>query len=174
MRKSAVYLLFGLTLAACAPVTPTGSPARVEGTPTTTNRASVADVAACPVTLPIGVAPDGQDRPFASSALAFGNSHLWVVPLQEDGVIRADSRAVESDGSISTKFLWWRTTPGTLTISGRRLDAPAPPLRVSVPDGYGTEGFQASGVSFPTDGCWEVKGAVGGVELRFVTFVLRT
>lgn len=89
-------------------------------------------------------------------------------------MIRADSKAVASDGSISTKFGWWWITAGALTVSGRRLDAQAPPLRASVPDGYGTEGFQASGVSFPTDGCWEVTGAAGGAELRFVTFVLRT
>jgi hypothetical protein len=121
----------------------------------------------------MGPAPSGQERPFASSALAFGNSHLWVVPLQEDGVIRADSRSVESDGSINTKFLWWRITPGTLTISGRRLDAPAPLLRASIPDGYGSSGDQASGVTFPTDGCWEITGTVGGGTLSFVVFVLR-
>lgn len=146
----------------------------VEETAPTTSPASVADVATCPVTLPVGVAADGQDRPFASSALAFGNSQLWVVPIQEDGVIRADLRFVESDGSISQKFGWWRITPGTLTISGRRLDAPAPPLRASVPDGYGSSGFQASGVYFPTEGCWAVTGSVGGGTLTFVTFVVRT
>lgn len=174
MRQSAICLVFGLTVATCALITPSGSPASVEETPSTTSRASVADVATCPVTLPVGVAADGQDRPFASSALAFGNSQLWVVPLQEDGVIRAGPSAVESDGSISTKFGWWRITPGTLTISGRRLDAPAPAVRASVPDGYGSSGFQASGVTFPTDGCWEITGSVGGGTLSFVTFVVRT
>ncbi len=81
---------------------------------------------------------------------------------------------VESDGSISQKLGWWRTTPGTLTISGRRLDAPAPPLRADVPDGYGSSGFQASGVFFPTEGCWEITGTVGAATLSFVTFVRRT
>jgi len=151
----------------------TGSPAGVEDTPTT-SRASVADVATCSVTLPVGVAAHGQDRPFASSALAFGNNDLWVVPLQEDGVIRAGPSAVQSDGSISTKFGWWRITSGTLTISGRRLDAPAPALQASVPEGYGSGGFQASGVTFPTDGCWEITGNVGGGTLSFVTFVVQT
>ena len=168
MKWSSISLLLGLTLVACAPVTPTVSPVGT-GSPSAT--ASLADVASCPVTLPAGVASSGEERPFASSALAFGNSELWVVPLQENGVIRADPTMIESDGSISAKFGWWRTTPGTLTISGRRLDAPAPPLRADVPDGYGSSGFQASGVSFPTEGCWEITGTVGTATLSFVTFV---
>ncbi len=128
----------------------------------------------CPVTIPLGASPGAQERPFASSALAFGNSHLWVVPLQEDGVIRAGPESVESDGSISTKFGWWRITKGKLGITGRRVDATAPPIRASIPDGYGSSGFQASGITFPMEGCWEITGAVGGATLTFVTLVLRT
>jgi hypothetical protein len=30
-----------------------------------------------------------------------------------------------------------------------------------------------SGLSFPTEGCWEVTGAVGDAELTFVTLVLK-
>jgi hypothetical protein len=172
MKRSSISLLLGFTLVACAPVTPTGTPVSIES-PTITAAASLGDVATCPVTLPIGAAPSGQDRPFAESALAFGNSQLWVVPIQQDGVIRADSRMIESDGSISTKFGWWRITPGTLTISGRRLDAPAPALRADVPDGYGSSEFQASGVWFPTEGCWEITGTVGNATLSFVAFVRR-
>jgi len=173
MKRLSISLLLGFGLAACAPVTPTVSPVSIES-PAITAEASSGDVATCPVTLPIGAAPSGQDRPFASSALAFGNSELWVVPIQEDGVIRADSRSVESDGSISAKFGWWRVTSGTLTISGRRLDASAAPLRADVPVGYGSSGFQASGVFFPTEGCWEITGAVGNATLAFVAFVRRT
>jgi hypothetical protein len=47
---------------------------------------------------------------------------------------------------------------GPLSIIGRRLDAPAPPLGADVPSGYGMTGFQASGVKFPTEGHWEVTG----------------
>jgi hypothetical protein len=173
MKKSSFSLMLGITLVACAPVPPTGSPTSIES-PIMTAEASSAELAPCPVTRPVGAAPSGQERPFASSALAFGNSELWVVPIQEDGVIRADSRSIESDGSISTKFGWWRVTPGTLTISGRRLDASAPPLRADVSDGYGSSGFQASGVFFPTEGCWEITGTVGNATLTFVTFVHRT
>lgn len=45
--------------------------------------------------------------------------------------------------------------PGQLRIEGRRIDAPALPLRAEVSNGYGTLGFQTTYVIFPTPGCWE-------------------
>jgi hypothetical protein len=45
-------------------------------------------------------------------------------------------------------------------------------LRADVPDGYGTTGFQVSGLIFPTGGCWEVTGRLGDASLTFVTFVI--
>jgi hypothetical protein len=94
---------------------------------------------------------------------------LWA-----NGVITAGPEFVDADGSISMKFGWWRAVPGQLRITGRRLDAPpAPPARGDVPDGYGDTGFQASGVTFPTAGCWQVTGTVGATALTFVTFVIK-
>jgi hypothetical protein len=180
MRIPAALLLLGLLLGGCAEVTPTKSES-AQASPTVANSFSpsssplaLADAATCPSTKPSELAAGGEERPFSSSAMAFGNSHLWVVPLQADGVIHADSRSIEPDGSIAAKLGWWRITPGTLAIIGRRLDASAPPLRASIPEGYGSSGFQASGVWFPTEGCWEITGTVGGQTLSFVTFVLRT
>ncbi len=152
---------------------PSPSTAADTGAPAATgSRLTIADADSCAVTKPGNAPEDIGDRLFGSSA-AFGNNFLWVGGLGEGGVILADSRFVESDGSIGWKLGWWRIASGTLTIAGRRLDAPGPPLRASVPDGYGPNGFQASGVSFPTEGCWEVTGTVGDAELTFVTFVLR-
>jgi hypothetical protein len=71
------------------------------------------------------------------------------------------------------KFPWVRGVRGKLTIQGKRLDAPAPPLRAHIPDGYGDTGFQATGIIFPTEGCWEVTGKVGDSSLTFVTRVVR-
>ena len=134
---------------------------------------TIADAVNCPVTMPGQAPAEIGDKLFGFLA-AFGNDDLWVGALGDDGVILADPQFVERDGSISWKLGWWRIAPGTLAITGRRLDAPAPPLRASVPDGYGSSGFQASGVSFPTEGCWEVTGTIGSSKLTFVTFVLRT
>jgi len=80
---------------------------------------------------------------------------------------------VEEDGSLSMKFPWTRYVKGQLTIDGRRLDGPSPPLRAHIPSGYGDTGFQATGLTFPTPGCWEVTGHVGNGHLTFVTRVVK-
>ena len=69
------------------------------------------------------------------------------------------------------KWAWYRYAAGQLTIEGRRLDRPAPPLRAHVPAGYGDRGFQISGLDFPTPGCWQVTGRVGDAGLTFVVLV---
>ncbi len=104
------------------------------------------------------------------SASSHGNGRLWVGGLAPKGILVLEF--VEQDGSAGNKFGWWRHVSGRLTITGRRLDAAAPPLRSSVPSGYGLTGFQTSGVYFPTDGCWEVTGKVGATTLTFVTVVI--
>ncbi len=172
MRARVALLFAGLILAACSPATPSSAVKTIEPT---SNGAilRVNDDENCSVTTP-GQAPAEIGDQLFGSASAFGNDKLWVGGLGDGGVILADSGSVEADGSIGWKFGWWRIASGGLTISGRRLDAAAPPLRASVPSGYGSSGFQASGVSFPTEGCWEVTGTVGGSSLTFVTFVRRT
>ena len=89
------------------------------------------------------------------------------------GVIKSDPEYVDKDGSIRMKVGWWRGVSGRLSIQGRRLDASAPPLRAEVSDGYGDQDFQASGVIFPTEGCWEITGQVGAARLTFVNVVIR-
>jgi hypothetical protein len=81
--------------------------------------------------------------------------------------------SVEEDGSLGMKFPWWRFVDGQLTIDGHRLDGSAPPLRASIPGGYGDTGFQATGLIFPTPGCWEITGHVGDHSLTFVTRVVK-
>lgn len=80
---------------------------------------------------------------------------------------------INPDGSVSAKVGWWRGLDGTLVIEGRRLDASAPPLVADVPDGYGSHGFQATGLTFPTVGCWRVVGKVSTARLKFVVRVTK-
>jgi hypothetical protein len=68
------------------------------------------------------------------------------------------------------KVLWIRPKGTQLEISGRRLDSESSPLVARIPCCYPT-GFQASGLTFPTGGCWEVRARAGASELTFVTFV---
>jgi hypothetical protein len=67
--------------------------------------------------------------------------------------------------------MWWRLVEGNLAIEAKRLDGAAKLGRGNVPNGYGPTGFQASGVFFPTTGCWDITGKVADQELRFVVQV---
>lgn len=105
----------------------------------------------------------------------YGNDALWtnLWMLGEGTVVfePGGSGLVLNDGSLGIKWAWYRHVPGELTIEGRRLDAPAAPLRSNIPDGYGTTGFQVSALIFPTPGCWEVTGRIGDASLTFVKLV---
>ncbi len=165
LRNAVTCMATGLiavgALIGCATVQPSPAPAE----PT------LANAGECPVTRP-GAGPPGVSPDlFFGSGAAHGNGQLWVGGLWPDGVIVADARFVDEDGAVGMKFGWWRESAGELTITGRRLDGPAPPARGEVPSGYGSLGFQASGVIFPTEGCWESTGTVAGTSLTFVTFV---
>jgi hypothetical protein len=183
---SGVVLPVALLAAACssnaAPPHPSAesprSPVGIEA-PTETSspggRVTMADAKRCPVTLPTRFSPPpgvSADELFGSDD-SYGNGRLWVGGLWPRGVIVARPDFIDQDGSVGMKFGWWRQVSGYLRITGRRLDAPAPPLRADVPAGYGRTGFQASGVYFPDQGCWEVTGKVGGTALTFVTFVIK-
>ena len=128
---------------------------------------------ACGATLPNGKHPLGT----AAGPYWYGNGKLFT-PLWPHGVILADQRFINADGSISMKFMWWgfRVPHKKLTIGGQRVDGPSPPLRASVnwgqPDGF-RGSFWSSGLTFPRAGCWQVTGRVGKVRLTFVTLVYK-
>ena len=126
--------------------------------------------APCPVTIPNGQLPPAN--PFPERHLHHGNGALWTA-LPVDGVIPATPELVNSDGSIEHKFMWWLDVEGQLSIEGRSLDGTGPPVRARIPGGYDGSGFQASGIIFPSEGCWEVTGRAGASELTFVVLVAR-
>jgi hypothetical protein len=116
--------------------------------------------------------PNGRTQPGANAAgMNHGNGKLWTT-MWPHNVVIATPVYIEPDGAVGMKWPWWRGVRGRLTITGRRLDGKAPPLTAYVPD-YGTTGFQPSGITFPTEGCWEVTGAVGDADLTFVTLILK-
>ncbi len=94
---------------------------------------------------------------------------LVAGPLPDGG----EMAHANADGSISAKVGWWRSSPRQLTVSGRRLDRPAPPLRADVAPAYSYGAFLPSILTFPTTGCWRVEGRVGGARLAFVVRVTR-
>jgi hypothetical protein len=128
----------------------------------------------CPVTFPNrAVRPD-----FTAAGFNYGSTRLRVHLYWPHGRLTAGilpgggaMAIINADRSISAKLGWWRGVPGKLVISGRRLDASAPPLRADVPDGYSSKGFQPTRLTFSTVGCWHVVGEVGRARLSFVVKV---
>ncbi len=68
------------------------------------------------------------------------------------------------------KMGWFRPAGAELEITGRRLDGQAPPLEAHASCCYPTR-FQASGVYFPTGGCWKITARAAENELSFVVWV---
>lgn len=123
--------------------------------------------------------PNGNSPPGEGGTGHHGNGRLWTI-LWPDGVIKADERFVRPDGSVGMKFPWWAKVPiddADLTIRGRRIDGVAPPMGVEGPNpgwpetGFNGTAFWASGLIFPTEGCWRVTANVGGATLTFTTLV---
>jgi hypothetical protein len=97
-----------------------------------------------------------------------GNGVWSALPLNPDG--------------YTQKVFWWRKgyswqnePQPRLTVTGRRIDASAPPLLVS----KATNAFAADigsamlvGVDFPTLGCWEITGRYADAELSFVVQIV--
>ena len=169
-------MLVSILAAGCSSFSRRGNPNPAGSTPLPVEFADTGESApaptatpfTCPVTLANGNTPPWEKR----DDNYHGNGELWVA-LWPEGTILATPDYMRADGSIGMKFPWWRGVKGELSITGRRLDADAAPLEASIPEGYGDSGFQATGLIFPTEGCWEVTGAVGKASLTFVTLVLK-
>lgn len=144
------------------------------------NQAKIADT--CPVT-------KAEDQPFVppppypakapKGAFWFGTDQLWTL-LPNHGTWGA---LPYHHGTFGQKlFSWrqgydWRSEPQPhLTLTGRRLGAPAPPLlgdRAS--NGYREDwkSFMVTGVSLSALGCWEITGHYQGHDLGFVVWVTK-
>lgn len=68
------------------------------------------------------------------------------------------------------KIGWFRPAGEQLVVLGKRLDAPAPPLETHLPCCYPTR-FQASGLYFPTGGCWLVMAVSKHRDMAFVVWI---
>src|SRR5262249_14312761 len=112
---------------------------------------TIADAPGRPGALRPPVPPTAsRPGPPARRNSADGNGSLWVGGLWPHGVVIMTKGDVGPGGKLGMKFGWYRLASGYLTITGRRLDAPAPPASgLTFRGSYGTTGFNASGVIFP-------------------------
>jgi hypothetical protein len=136
--------------------------------------------ASCPITVP-------QDPPFVPPApydsmgfegeFWYGTNSLWTA-VRQNGIWEALPHNPEG---YTQKVFWWRDgyvwteePEPALTVTGERLDAPAPPLHVSDATNASASDIGSAmlvGVDMPTLGCWKITGKYGEAELSFVVWV---
>jgi hypothetical protein len=176
MRRggAALAVAAAFMVAGCTGSGPSSATASATSLPSSPHQ--LAGGARCPVTRPLPHAspPAQMDAtpplPVPYIHGWYGNAALWVgVPA--GGVLRAE-RNGQWPGEWYTKYPWWRAIPGILTISAHRLDGPSAGFHGDVPTGgYGTIGFDPTGLVWPAPGCWQVTGTVAGRSLTFITRV---
>lgn len=136
----------------------------------------------CPVTTLDKNTPFKAPEPYSPDApwdgqFWHGTEHFWTA-LPTNGVW-AD--LPNNPEGYTQKIFWWSDLfvlkdelEPALEVTGRRLDAEAPPLKA-----YGATNASASdigdamltGVDFPTLGCWEITGQYKKSGLTFVVWV---
>lgn len=161
------------------------SGASAEVAPVTTAVSLRGDVpSACPLTVPSqpGFVPPGPyppQPPPLYDAIWYGSAGLWTM-LNVNG--ESWHELPRQGDALIQKTLWWREgysafddPAPSISVSGRRLDGPAPRLQT---DGPGTNGyredigaFMVVGLEIPTPGCWELTARHGDAELSYVVWV---
>jgi len=181
-----IILILASLLAGCAgsavaqsnDVLLTDVPAKAEPTeiPKVVSKAPPAD---CPVTTAGSFeapAPYSPSAPWPSE-FWYGSEHLWTA-LPINGVWTGLPNTPEG---YTQKVFWWSSLfslkdelEPALVVFGERLDAKAPPLKVS----RATNAFAKDigdamlvGVDFPTLGCWKITGQYKKTGLDFVVWV---
>lgn len=124
---------------------------------------------ACPLTEPVWAKPPEDSAVLDPPAYGY-------YFLNEDRSIWASAEWAEQDedpprvSEDGVKVGWFRPGGATLEITGQRIDGEAPALESHVSCCYPTR-FQASGLVFPTEGCWEVTAKAEDRELSFVVWI---
>ena len=138
-------------------------------------------VTACPVTAPdmAFVPPVPYPATATQGRFWYGNAGLWTT-LSNDG----RWSGVRDEHGIFDKVFWWH--PGfdgrveqrpALRVVARRLDHLAPLYEVDGAtnahnDGFGGNGWtMLTGVSVPSEGCWEFMADYKGHSVSFVVAV---
>ena len=127
----------------------------------------------CPVTPPdpeVELPESVKDQIFGWRDRYIANEALVTTVPPEGRVEIVPENATEE--GLWDKWGWYRLLDGQLQITGHRLDAEDAPLDAHVPEGYGPNGFQSSGLLFPQAGCWQVEGRLGEHVLTFVVDVV--
>jgi hypothetical protein len=152
-----ISLISGVFLASCTSPGVKGSGA-----------ISTAATIDCQVTKPAWAKPPEDSA--VQGAPEFGYYYM-----NEDRSIWASALWPEKDeyhlrAGEDVKVGWFRPAGTELVLNGQRIDGQAPPLEFDVPCCYPTQ-FQASGVIFPTPGCWKISARAAQSVITFVVYV---
>jgi hypothetical protein len=141
--------------------------------------------ASCPVTKPpahLFVPPAPYSAKLDPRSFWFGTEKLWTV-LHADGLWNGLPHYTPDDPTFRQKLFFWRAgfdahsePRPALTITGKRLDGPAPPLasdRASNGWQDPDQPFMVTGINLPTLGCWRITAYYRDQELTFVVRVTR-
>ena len=136
----------------------------------------------CPVTTAANSLSFEAPAPYAAVApweglFWYGSEGLWTA-LHTNGVWEG---LPDNPAGYTQKIMWWSDSyvlknelQPALVVSGRRLDAEAPPLKFDgATNAYAEDIGDAmlTGVDFPTRGCWEITGQYKKSELKFVVWI---
>lgn len=138
----------------------------------------------CPLTKPPSnayVPPTPYSSTAGPGQYWIGNDNLWTyLPFSGSWTLGHYS---PEEPALRQKLLWYRKgyNPRTepkpnLIITGKRLDAPAPPMSIDGPHGAWlssdpTQTFMTSAFNLPAAGCWEITGQYEKDKLTFVVWV---
>jgi hypothetical protein len=136
----------------------------------------------CPVTKP-PQPPFLPPPPYPSDGLIWvGSPKLWT-NIPTSGTWRGLPHYTPEDSRFRQKLFWWSEgydsrieNPPQLTITGKRLDGPAPPLSADSTSNAGWTNdrdhpFMVAGIFIPTLGCWKITGHYKSAELSYVVWV---
>jgi hypothetical protein len=147
----------------------------------------------CPVTRPPAqpfVPPPPYWTDHDPDGFWFGTKKLWTLLRNNGiwGVLALDSNGgiAHAQGEISSysqKQGWyregydWHKDPGLwggtplLSVTGKRLDAPAPPLKAYATIVSSHPPYMMVGFDIPTLGCWKITGRFEDTEMSFVVWL---
>lgn len=135
----------------------------------------------CPVTQPPAhpfVPPSPYPAQTSDSGFWFGTEKLWT-HLRKDGTWKGLPHYEPTDAAFRQKMFWFRQgwlldAQPKLEVTGKRLDASAPPLDAVTSNGWTNDrehAFMVTGMDIPRLGCWKITGRYENAELSFVVWV---
>jgi hypothetical protein len=164
-----LFLLVACTDAPTAEPTPAVQASIAQETPAQKQTDEPAS-SACPLTEPVWAKPPEdsavQDPPAFGHYFVNPDRSIWASAWWAGQAEEYPLQASEE----GLKVGWFRPAGAALEITGQRTDGQAPPLEAHVPCCYPTR-FQATGLSFPTEGCWTVTARAAESEISFVVWV---